>query len=363
MSTTDNEQIEEPPLVECEWCGFIFPEDDAEFTDDQLICGECYEHAATCDDCSALVRNASSLMSVGYNHSVCDSCYDNYGCCEYCDEPYHYDEGPQCNCEDSNSQYVHDWSYKPSAIFHRSDNCTRGRSTLYLGCELEMSNHGCDAVSYGAEKAYNASNNEDLYYLKWDGSVSNGFELVTHPMTLPYIRDNFKWSIADTMSNMGYRSWDADSECGFHIHLSRSAFESRSHIFKFVWFIYANSDALIRYAGRHSTGYARFEPTELQTLTHKAKGGGQDTRYYALNTQNSKTIEMRFMRGSLNRETLIAYCEFADAVFHYTKTLTVNALAEHNGITFNSFYDWSKKQDYPAMNARIARRCTVLDEV
>lgn len=366
MTTTDNDQVEEPPVIECEWCGFICPEDDAEYiNDEQTVCPDCYNYAASCDDCSHMVRNVNELYWVGSHHRVCDGCYENYGTCEHCDEPYHFDEGPRCDCEDDyeRTRYVHDYSYRPHTIFHRGTNCSRGRSTLYLGCELEMTNNGSDSLSYGAEKAYNASNSEDLYYLKWDGSVSDGFELVTHPMTLPYIRDNFKWSIADTMSNLGYRSWDANSECGFHIHLSRSAFQSRSHIFKFVWFIYANSESLIGFAGRHSTGYARFEPTELQTLTYKANGGGQDTRYYALNTQNSKTIEMRFMRGSLNRDTLIAYCEFADAVFHYTKTLTINALAERDGISFNSFYEWSKKQDYPAMNARIARRCVVHEEV
>lgn len=365
--TTDNVNDEElPPEHECDWCGYSSTDEDNFSTvEGELVCDDCMSYAETCNDCGSVQRTQSE-MYYAMGEYVCQSCYENnYGSCEYCEEVYAYDIGPECGCENEycNSRLVHDYSYRPNAIFHRTPECSRGRSTLYLGCELEMENNGCDSLTYGAELAHSKSNNEDLFYLKHDGSVSRGFELVTHPMTLAYIRDTFKWTVADTMSNIGYRAWDTDDSCGFHIHLSRSAFVSRSHVFKFVWFVYANSEPLISFAGRHSTSYARFEPSELQTLTYKARGGGQDTRYYALNTQNSRTIELRFMRGSLNRETLIAYCEFADAVFHYTKTLSINDIAERNGISFGSFSDWVSKQDYPALSARIARRCRTLSEI
>lgn len=365
-TSNNNEQIQdEPPIAECEWCNALVPEDEVDYHDtdggSEQICGECADNANSCNDCGTLCRSRSDMYSTGYGY-VCESCYENYGVCEYCDSTFHYDNGPECGCDDRHCANLHDYSYRPSPNFLRNAGELRTKGTLFLGCELEVENHGGEQLSEGVERAYSQSEDEQLFYLKADGSLSHGFELVTHPMTLGYIRDEFGWEVCDSLSRMGYRSWE-DDNCGFHIHLSRSAFVSRSHLFKFVWLVYANSEELIKFAGRHSTSYARFEPSELQTLTYKAHGGGQDTRYYALNTQNSRTIEMRFFKGSLNKETLTAYCEMADAMFHYAKSLTINDIANHNGISFRKFTDWSKKQDYPALNARIARRVYPVIEV
>ncbi len=61
-------------------------------------------------------------------------------------------------------------------------------------------------------------------YCKHDGSLEDGFEIVTHPMSLEYHEKHMPWAaVLQEAVSMGYRSHQAGT-CGLHIHVSRSAF-------------------------------------------------------------------------------------------------------------------------------------------
>ena len=61
-------------------------------------------------------------------------------------------------------------------------------------------------------------------YIKSDGSLSDGMEIVTHPMALKYHKDKMPWAeIMRSAIHMDYRSHKT-STCGLHIHVNRTAF-------------------------------------------------------------------------------------------------------------------------------------------
>jgi hypothetical protein len=90
------------------------------------------------------------------------------------------------------------------------------KTGLYLGFELEVE---LPDVQRGAEYASLAL--DGVAQLKHDGSIGNGFEIVTQPHTHSMYRDNSStlWNTIETLrTEHKARSWDTDT-CGLtHTH-------------------------------------------------------------------------------------------------------------------------------------------------
>lgn len=97
------------------------------------------------------------------------------------------------------------------------------RVPLFMGIELEIDKGGED--SRNAETLLDCANGScEHIYCKHDGSIDDGFEIVSHPMTLDYHTDIMNWKeVFDTALLLDYRSHQT-STCGLHIHVNRSAF-------------------------------------------------------------------------------------------------------------------------------------------
>ena len=80
-------------------------------------------------------------------------------------------------------------------------------------------------MNSNAEKLLNIANaNAENLYIKTDGSLDEGLELVTHPMTLEYHLNEMPWAeVLRKAQSMGYLSHAAGT-CGLHVHISRLAF-------------------------------------------------------------------------------------------------------------------------------------------
>ena len=60
-------------------------------------------------------------------------------------------------------------------------------------------------------------------YCKHDGSLEEGFEVVTHPMTLDYHQNEIPWKVVLTrLKSMNYLSHQANTY-GLHIHVNRTS--------------------------------------------------------------------------------------------------------------------------------------------
>lgn len=262
----------------------------------------------------------------------CQNCYDNYYYeCNECGSECWDGDGHECSDdEDEDSSVIHSYSYRPSPYFF-------GKGQYYLGFELEVESR--DESRYaGAEIAQNELGAHA--YMKDDGSLNDGFEVVTHPHTLEAYQSEFNWEFIPKLKRQGFRSWNTDT-CGLHVHVSRTAFgtgeppwgrsdretlilKRQAHELRFMKLIYDNQRQVERIAGRSSNHYATFG--DKGKLVEKVKYGSQSNgRYSAINTENDATLEVRVFKGSLRKERVLSALEFVAASVEYTRDLKVTS--------------------------------------
>ena len=183
------------------------------------------ELTAVCDRCGE--RIWSDDNEGDSNTTLCQDCYDNYyHRCADCDrliqgdDTYYADDDSNISyCGDCIEQHrggIQSYYYKPTPIFY-------GEGTRYLGVELEIDNGGeQDSV---AKKLMDIGNRDaEHIYIKHDGSLNEGMEIVTHPMTLDYHKAQMpRAAVMEAALAEGYSSHRAET-CGLHVHVNRNSF-------------------------------------------------------------------------------------------------------------------------------------------
>ena len=305
-----------------------------------------------CENCNSYTQYDNSLWYSGERY--CEPCIDsNVYTCEDCNEQYWDGSGHYCENDDNDESLIHNYSYRPSAFFF-------GDGKYHFGFELEVEARGNGRYD-GATIVQNALGGHA--YLKEDGSLSDGFEIVTHPHTLDKYHTDFDWGVLDKLKTQGYRSWNTRT-CGLHVHVSRTAFgtgdpwaygvpssqrsqmilKRQSHELRFMKLIYDNQRQVERIAGRSNNHYATFQ--DKGNLVRKIKYGHQENgRYSAINTENDDTIEVRVFKGSLRKERVLSAIEFVHASVEYTRDIKVT--------TKNHALSWLKFTGYVANNAEL----------
>jgi hypothetical protein len=281
----------------------------------------------TCPSCDDITHRDNCSW---YNDSLyCQNCHDNYVyTCDECSEEYWDGNGHDCSEEDEGT--IHSYSYRPSPYFF-------GKGQYHLGFELEVEARN-ESRYAGAEIAQDTLGSHA--YMKDDGSLSDGFEIVTHPHTLEAYQTDFNWEFISKLKRGGFRSWNTDT-CGLHVHVSRTAFgegaipwnrvdrdqlilRKQSHELRFMKLIYDNQRQVERIAGRSGNHFATFG--DKGKLVAKLKYGNQsDGRYSAINTENDATLEVRVFKGSLRKERVLSALEFVTASVEYTRDLKVTS--------------------------------------
>ena len=147
-------------------------------------------------------------------------------------------------------------------------------------------------------------------FFERDGSLSNGFEMITQPMSLPAVRQLFGF-LRESALTRGVTS-HRTSTCGLHVHVSRTGLDNLT-IARAVTFVNdPSNDAFVQaLARRYNTGYCRVVEKEIDTAHLPGE------RYEAVNLTGLATIEFRIFRGSLKYEAVIAAVEFCHALLEY----------------------------------------------
>ena len=312
----------------CAHCGMIHSVEERTVFDGQTLCPNCLsEHTALCSHCGTRVwvfDNAGTEDT-----PLCQHCYDNYyESCTRCgalirrDDAYYEDndedeDDPLCHhCYCAIKRSIQNYYYKPSPIFY-------GEGNRFFGVELEIDGAGeRDSAADQLMEIANGNHLEHLY-CKHDGSLEDGFELVTHPMTLAYHMDEMPWArVLSEAVQLGYTSHRATT-CGLHIHVNRNAFgptERRQEdvIARILFFVENHWNELLRFSRRSQNQMeqwaARYgrkdDPKEV--LKH-AKGSSLG-RYTCVNLTNFNTIEFRMFRGTLKLNTFLATLQMVDRI-------------------------------------------------
>ena len=335
----------------CCHCGQTHPLENRVMVSDDALCERCAnEETVICSRCGERVYRDDNAGDE--NTPLCQPCYDrHYTSCERCgriihlDDAYYEDDDEDCPlCYDCHTharrnKMIEDYYYKPEPLF-------RGDGPRYFGVELEIDGAGEDDTS--AQKVMEIANGNGLenLYCKHDGSLDDGFEMVTHPMTLEYHMKEMPWArILQEAIHLGYTSHQATT-CGLHVHVNRNAFGDTEEaqdavIARILYFFEKNWEELLKFSRRTPRQLERWatrygykdQPKEL--LDH-AKKGYHGGRYTSVNLTNTDTIEFRIFRGTLKYNTLIATLQLLDRICDVAICLTDDQIKAMSWTTFVS---------------------------
>lgn len=320
----------------CDQCGEQVDDNCVVRDDITTICEHCYnEHYSRCCSCDCLVHESD--MCSHDDDVYCQYCYDNIE-------------------EDEEYNDIHDYSYKPTPVFYTIEPTER-----YNGLEIEFDSEGnvdrSDVIEY--LKGFNE------HYLKRDGSLTEeGIELVTHPMSLQYIREKYPLrDICEKIKECGYRSHDTNT-CGLHVHISKKTFgyyndESREKVIsRFVAIIDCIWPYMVKFSrrtqislNRWAKKYALLDNDNAEDVIKTVKDTNQGDRYVCVNLQNTHTVEVRMFRGSLNHNTIMGTLELLDILVD----ISLSDVSPKK-VNWNTIKDYALKWGYKEFMAYCERK-------
>jgi hypothetical protein len=308
------------------------------------LCDDCRDSLLTrCDDCGDWV-NTNDAYRTAEGDDICGDCYgDNYFTCDGCGNIYHSDyinstdDGCYCNeCyeEEEKSDLIHKYGYKPTPEFMHLGKELKSKA-LFMGFELELESQ------HLKDDAKETTQHLPYCYLKEDGSIDCGFEIVSHPATLAYhlsSEANLKKAFT-ALRKSGAKSHDT-SNCGLHVHVSRAFFSNAEEV-KLGLFIYTQKSRMVTLA-RRECGYAKYKPVKgiMAKVNHAQEG-----RYEAVNYENDNTIEFRIFKGTLKETTFKATLEFVDCLSYFVKEYPAYKFVDVDK-TWADFIAFMDKREY-----------------
>lgn len=316
-------------FTECERCGDVSEKDETYVVDHEVWCEYCYrEFSAECDECNEVVHIDDTVCDDYI--TVCAHCAQYFERCDECYTLIREDDNiirtsDACYCEDCMPlNEILNYETKPKPRFYSLNEET----SKFLGVELEVENVRDEwSNSWIVNGVYEKVNGE--LYFKHDGSLDDGFEIVSHPCTLEYHTKKLGWeNVFSYLVQKGCRSHDTGT-CGLHIHVSRKHFgntiaEQEAHIAKLLYlfekfweeitiFSRRTPSQLDRWAKRYLASDESLECLHEpeKELLYRAKSWG---KYFAINLEHSHTIEFRVFRGTLKYNTFVATLQFVDVI-------------------------------------------------
>ncbi len=323
------------------------------------------EHMTKCKQCFSLADTINikhltddtahlHLLSITRNnHSdICHLCYSQ-------------------NRYDITSSSIRGYHSNPSLkYFHldRNDKIeefdfNRNKKSLLVGIELEI--EGRSHMSSDDRKATAWTINHESNGFFWncaDGSVSNGFEIISHPATFDVFR---KLDLENIIfkHRKDYRGYYSEN-CGMHVHVNRGAFNTNAHMLRFMHVINDNEQFSKAIGQRRNSGgnwcrYSKEDVLRAKTETariYKEKSSsylrvGSD-RYKAVNLQNSRTLEVRIFKSNLTDGGFRKNLEFVESVFRFTETSGNVAFKDLRNYLF---YVEKNSKDYPNLSEFLQR--------
>jgi hypothetical protein len=228
---------------------------------------------------------------------------------------------------------------------------------ISFGIELEYEVKTPESIEDNAEKKLYrtqiADRLEPFYkqfaIAKHDGSLTNGFEVVSVPMSIDAHSEQWKKFFAEGPEN----GLTVKTNCGMHVHVSRELL-TPLQIGKIMAMIFSKDNAkfLKIIAGRA-------KPVMKKDRTYTEIGVKKITdvnkhaeRYSALNLGNSETIEFRFFKSTLDLDRMLTNIEFCDALirFAWPSTSSIQEVRDKGLELFGQFVANNRKL-YPHLAA------------
>jgi len=185
-------------------------------------------------------------------------------------------------------------------------------------------------------------------FAKHDGSLKNGFEVVSVPMSMDAHAEQWKPFFAIAKEN----GLLVHANCGMHVHVSRE-FLTPLQVGKIIEMVHSpkNKEFIKAIAGRNKPVYNGPDHkvyTEIgaKTITDV---NHHFERYAALNLSGSQTIEFRFFKSTLDLKRMLQNLEFCDALVRFSWPSGATSIQEikENGLRLFSKFVLENRKTYP----------------
>lgn len=343
----------------CDHCGGVVDNDIANIVDEMCYCEPCFRSQCfTCDNCGDNYRNSTYHLSDD-STTLCANCGDDYSSCdncghlsrdsEYCEDcdtyycPNCYSNhgcGKDVDLDAHARELISDGSdavtdYHPKVDWKMLKEKTDNKSDPFFGIELEIEGQVIEEYSTNDfyPKITDTLNTaarligeklQGRCICSHDGSLTHGFEIVFTPHKRQAFRKiNFN-DLLKSISKAKCTSFEK-ATCGLHVHIERTQFLRKDFHFKgcnwtmaqiYQRFFSTLSLSVKKFSRRKDhqiDSYCRFQ----NTYDHSSE------RYVAVNLSNSKTIEIRVWRGTLEPKRFKANILFSLAVLDFLKAHSI----------------------------------------
>ena len=236
------------------------------------------------------------------------------------EDGYSYAEGEQDDlywCDTDEGWYYSESNMPEGLIrgYHKRPELKFfGEGPKFFGLELECD--GSDAEGSEDDVRSIFEGHMDRFYFNSDGSLDNGFEAITHPMS-PSEMLKIDWEqITTEMLDRGYDN-DRDT-AGIHIHISRRFFNGEKNIGRLVRMFSENYSDMIKFARRPRYNAERWAD-RVQGSSRKYamdfyESARRSGRYVAVNLQNYETVEIRLFHSLASRQHIMACIQLTDVL-------------------------------------------------
>ena len=312
----------------------------------------------SCDNCATNVFDDETHSANSGDQRICTTCrQDEYRWSDQRDtyiheDDFEEDEDDDYDCDPYNGVYNYETNVLDHLSFQRTANERqqeiKGKKLMYGGVELEVERRrNCrDDIS----EHINDQVLDGFAICKSDGSLDNGFEIVTAPSTYAMHKKNWSKFFEDKLCMEGLKGWSTDT-AGLHIHFSRNAL-TPSEIGKILIFIndQTNNDFINEIAGRSSDQWAKTSPKKITDALRSSD------KYEAINTSHSNTIELRIFRSNVSKHGFFRVLEFGFALTDFVKCTSLALTSLH----YKSFHRFmarpENKSTYPNLCAWLIRK-------
>jgi hypothetical protein len=289
-----------------------------------LICSECLENDySRCTGCGGYFRNEDLFTDISG---------DDY--CENCRDP----EGGDYEDDDCYIYAYHSGHPRGLAFWGKDEH------DIYLGMELEVDKGGKDEEN--ASEVLDILDDSHAHCEK-DGSLSDGFEIISQPFTIDYWHKELKARYAKACGYLirnGYASHNTCT-CGLHVHVSRKGLGNTKDkmyatigkiatVMEMYWpefkqFSRRKNRQLESYAAKIDAGIHK-NVDDIPTIIEKINKCAS-SRYFALNLTNNDTIEFRLFQGTLRIETITATLELVYGLVRMCRESDLDAIYSGTG--------------------------------
>lgn len=330
-------------MLKCEFCGNEIVNGshktvyDVNNHEELVVCRECVRASYDifyCDGHERLEYDIEySPIDIEDYGTICESLYvnsDEFHFCNECDRCFHENDLIEDEygyfCEECNEmlngipQY-HSHSYNEFLTTNKDDE-----NTTLFGVELEVE---CDE-EFTPKSVY--ENVEDIikddFYVEKDGSLINGFEIISKPFSYNYMVENLENTFEELTKKLQYQINNKATSNGMHIHMSKL---NEKHTFNMVCVTEYYQAELTTLANREGRSLKRWAKFLIDIQDHNLLSENMinyeiddDFRYLALNISNTNTLELRIFNSTNDDKEILGRIELVANMYAWAEENQIN---------------------------------------